>query len=205
MAIQAGVRAPIPECLRLANLDGFAMLEVLVTLVILLIALLGLAGVVARSNAAELESYQRVQALILMQDMVDRINANRKYAPCYSNGGTGVTLGTGYSGTPACAASGALTLAAERTQAVTDLVAWDGMLKGAGEIRGGQRVGAMIGARGCITQLDATNRIYRVSVAWQGMAGTVAPVDTCGQSSNAYGGDLKRRVVTTTVRIAKLS
>src|SRR5947207_2586325 len=104
---------------------GFAMLEVLITLVILLIGLLGLAGVVARSNAAELESYQRVQALILAQDMVDRINANRKYAACYSNGSTGVTLGTGYTGTPACAATAALTLAAERSQAVADLVAWD--------------------------------------------------------------------------------
>src|SRR3954469_10265858 len=77
---------------------GFAMLEVMITLVILLIALLGLAGIVTRSNAAELESYQRVQALILVQDMVDRINANRKYAACYSNGSTGITLGTGYSG-----------------------------------------------------------------------------------------------------------
>src|SRR5258706_7468791 len=69
---------------RFARWRGFAMLEVLITLVILLIGLLGLAGVVARSNAAELESYQRVQALILAQDMVDRINANRKYAACYS-------------------------------------------------------------------------------------------------------------------------
>ena len=79
------------------------------------------------------------------------------------------------------------------------------MLKGAGEMQGGQRVGAMIGARGCITQVDAANRIYRVSVAWQGMAGTAAPADTCGQASGAYGGDLKRRVVSTTLRIAKLS
>ena len=181
------------------------MLEVLVTLIILLIALLGLAGVVARSNAAELESYQRVQALILVQDMVDRINANRKYGPCYSNGSVGVTLGTGYSGTPACGATGTLTLAAERAQAVADLVAWDSMLKGAGEIQGGQKVGAMIGARGCITQVDAANRVSRVSVAWQGRAGTAAPADTCGQAANAYGGDLKRRVVSTTVRIAKLS
>jgi type IV pilus assembly protein PilV len=185
--------------------QGFAMLEVLVTLIILLIGLLGLAGIIARSNAVELESYQRVQALILAQDMVDRINANRKYAPCYSNGGSGVTLGNGYSGTPACSASASLTLAAERAQAVADLVAWDNLLKGAGEVQGTQKVGAMIGARGCITQVDAANRIYRVSVVWQGMISTVASNDTCGQAANAYGGDGRRRVVTTTVRIASLS
>ena len=163
--------------------SGFAMLEVLITLVILLIGLLGLAGVVARSNAAELESYQRVQALILAQDMVDRINANRKYAACYSNGSTGVTLGTGYTGTPACAATATLTLATQREQAVADLNGWDGILKGAIEIQGGDKVGAMIGARGCITQVDAAKRIYRISVAWQGMISTVAPNDTCGKSS----------------------
>jgi type IV pilus assembly protein PilV len=189
---------------RIATRNGFAMLEVMITLVILLIALLGLAGIVARSNAAELESYQRVQALILIQDMVDRINANRKYAACYSNGSTGITLGTGYSGSPSCSATGSLTIAAERAQAVADLVSWDAMLKGATEIQGGQNVGAMIGARGCITQVDAPTRVYRISVAWQGMVGTTAPADLCGKASNAYGDESRRRVITTTVRIAKL-
>ena len=181
------------------------MLEVLITLVIVLIGLLGLAGIVARSSAAEMESYQRVQALIIAQDMIDRINANRKYSACYSNGATGITLGTGYSATPACNASASLTQATQRAQAVADLVAWDAMLKGATEVQGGQNVGAMIGARGCITQVDAANNVYRISVAWQGMIGTTAPVDTCGKASNAYGDDSRRRVISMMVRIAKLS
>lgn len=182
------------------------MLEILVTLVILLVGLLGLARVVARSSAAELESYQRVRAMILALDMVDRINANRKYASCYSNGATGVALGTGYTGTPTCAATAALTLAGARAQAVADLVAWDGLLKGASEVAAGQNVGAMIGARGCITQSNAVSRIYTVSVAWQGMVGTVAPSDTCGKANTSnYGDDTRRRVITMTVRIASLS
>src|SRR5438034_8842517 len=84
--------------------QGFSMLEVLVTLVILLIGLLGLAGVMAHATTAEMESYQRVQAIMLAQDMVDRINANRKYIDCYSNGPTGMNLGTGAGAIPACAA-----------------------------------------------------------------------------------------------------
>ncbi|MDP2155736.1 MAG: type IV pilus modification protein PilV, partial [Sulfuricella sp.] len=57
---------------------GFGMIEVLVSLFILLTGLLGLAGLLARSQQAEMESYQRAQALVLLQDMVARINANRK-------------------------------------------------------------------------------------------------------------------------------
>ena len=44
---------------------GFAMLEVLITLLILLLGLLGLLGLMTRANTAELESYQRVQAVII--------------------------------------------------------------------------------------------------------------------------------------------
>ena len=178
---------------------GFAMLEVLVTMVILLIGLLGLAGIMARSSTSEMESYQRVQALILAQDMVDRINANRKMASCYSNGATGMTLGTPYTGTPTCAGG-----TAEAAQAVADLSAWDALLDGSSEVSGGTKFGAMIGARGCITQVNAATRIYRVTVAWQGLIQTTAPLaDTCGQT--AYGTDeTRRRIVTMTLRIATL-
>ena len=178
---------------------GFAMLEILVTLVILLVGLLGLAGIMARSSTAEMESYQRVQALILAQDMVDRLNANRKKASCYSNAGAGVVLGTGSGAIPACSGG-----TGEAAQAVADLTAWDAMLKGSGEVSGGTNLGAMIGARGCITQIDAANNIYRISVAWQGLVATAVPVDTCG--ATLYGTDeARRRIVTMTLRIAKLT
>ena len=183
-----------------SRICGFALLEILVTMVIILVGLLGLAGVMARSSTAEMESYERVQAVILVQDMIDRLNANRKYATCYSNGSTGLALGTGYAGTPACTAGAA---AQEQALAVADLTSWDQMLKGSAEVSGGTKLGAMIGARGCITQLDAANQIYRVSVAWQGFVTTATPVDVCGKDS--YGTDSMRRVITMTVRIGKLS
>ncbi len=53
------------------------MIEVLVTLVVLALGLLGVVGLQARGQQAELESYQRGQALVLLQDMVDRMNTNR--------------------------------------------------------------------------------------------------------------------------------
>lgn len=76
---------------KMANQSGFGMVEVLVSLIILLVGLLGLAGLMVQSQRSEMESYQRVQALILLQDMASRIDANRAVASCYA----ATTLGTG--------------------------------------------------------------------------------------------------------------
>src|SRR5213593_4800701 len=65
---------------------GFLMIEVLVAMFILLIGLLGLVGLQSRAQQAETESYQRVQALTLLRDMADRINANRGAAASYVTG-----------------------------------------------------------------------------------------------------------------------
>jgi type IV pilus assembly protein PilV len=179
------------------------MLEILIAIVIVLLGVLGLAGLIVRSNQAELESYQRVQALLLAQDMADRINVNRKVASCYSNGATGVQLGTttggGYTGTPACLVG---TDPQQQQRAVADMNAWDSQLQGSAEVQSGANIGAMIDARGCITQISAATQTYIVAVAWQGLAATAAPGNTCAQ--NLYGNDALRRVVTLTFRIGDL-
>ena len=177
---------------------GFTILEILISLVIVWLGVLGLAGLIVRSNQAEMESYQRVQALMLAQDMADRINANRKVVTCYSDGGTGMQLGTGYSGTPACAAGNTQ----QNARAVADMNAWHSLLSGSAEVLSGSNVGAMIGARGCVDQIDPATQTYIVSVAWQGLATTAASGNTCGQGQ--YGNDALRRVVTVTLRIGTL-
>ena len=55
---------------------GATMIEVLITIVILAFGLLGLVGLQAKVQLADFESYQRAQAVVLLSDMVDRINAN---------------------------------------------------------------------------------------------------------------------------------
>ena len=193
---------------------GFSMLEVLISVFIILLGLLGLAGLIVRSNQTEMESYQRIRALMLVQDMVDRINANRKVAACYSNGTTGVELGTG-SSTPAVCASGS---AEESARANADLAAWNVLLLGGAETSSGGVdcttdpnlcVGAMIGARGCVTYDNTTEvagvagtGIYTVTVAWQGLVATASSGNACG--TGQYADDTLRRVVTATVRIADL-
>ncbi|MBT2335454.1 type IV pilus modification protein PilV [Variovorax paradoxus] len=188
--------------------QGIALIEVLVSLVILLFGLLGLVGVSSRSSMAEMESYQRIQALQLVQDMSDRLNANRKVAMCYSNGATGVQLGTGTgnTGVAGCTAGNAQ----QQARAAADLTAWDNLLKGQAEIQAGTKLGAMIGAVGCVTLDDASNNIYMIAVSWQGLVKTAAPTLADGTTafpcgSGAYSNEKLHRVVTTKVRIGALS
>lgn len=187
--------------------SGFSMLEILVSILLMVVGLLGFLGLQARAQTAEVEAYQRGQALILMQDMVDRLNTNRKAAPCYVAG----TLGTGYAGTPVCTATAGTP--ATRAIASQDMQDWHETLLGAAETLGGASVGAIIGARGCVTTgaVVAGATPYRVAVAWQGLVPTVAPTvadaaATCGQ--NQYGGsagEAQRREVSATIYIADLN
>jgi len=188
---------------------GFTLLEVLVSLVIMVFGLLGLIGLQAFTQVATFESYQRGQALILAQDMADRISTNRGAALCYNL--SSPTTGSPWAGMPAAnpvpTCTAAVGTAATRAIANTDLAAWDAALKGAGEVSGGAQVGGILGARGCISY-DATTNSYRVAVAWQGMAATVAPNAADANAVcaiNQYGNDAQRREVSVTVRIASLT
>ena len=198
---------------------GFTMIEVLVALVIMIVGLLGLAGLQARVQQAELESYQREQALILLNDMVDRINANRKAATCYAiTTGSGTSYyGTGSSALPACTG---VANASAQAMATTDITEWDNVLKGAAESSGATKIGAIRDARGCVASgVNADTSItFTVAVAWQGMmptttppapGGTTASTNAINCGTGLYGTDAAsglalRRVVWTTTRIANL-
>ena len=183
---------------------GFSMIEVMVSLVILMLGLLGLVGLIVVSQRAETEAYQRSQALLLLQDIVGRINANRRVATCYAittDTPNGVPyLGVGSTVAPSC---GFGTMQAN-TLATGDLTAWNGLLAGTAEIQGGSKLGAMVGARGCVS-FDAPSGVYLVSVAWQGTVTTAAPNSsfTCGKG--LYGNEALRRVVSMNVQIANLN
>lgn len=179
---------------------GFTLLEVLITLVILAFGLLGLAGLQTTMHLAEVEAYQRAQAILLLQDMAQRIQAggavvdpltNRLSAAAYETG-TDAPRGTGTAGADCTAL----------TDAARDLCEWSDLLKGASETRDSANVGAMVGARGCVELVqegDATDGtcapgIYRVSVAWQGLNPTTAPSSACGAGQYGDDDDLRRVV-----------
>jgi type IV pilus assembly protein PilV len=183
-------------------------MEVLITMFILLVGLLGIGALQSQAQIAELESYQRAQALILLSDIVDRMNTNRSTISCFniSNATSGVPyLGVGSTFTPACAA-GTATYNTLADAAINDL---DDLLKGDAEKLGGVSVGSMIGARGCMsydaaTELAGTTGtgLYTVAVSWQGRSSLNVPTVNCG--NNLYGPEAQRRTVSTTLRIADL-
>ena len=181
--------------------QGSSLIEVLVTLVILMLGLLGLVGLMLQSQRSQMESYQRVQALVVLQDMVSRINANRKVADCYAvtTAADGSPfLGTGSALTPACA----LGTAEQQARAVQDMTEWNNLLLGSTEQSGGNNIGAMLGGRGCVSVV--VPGIYQVSVVWQGNGKTAAPADvSC--AVDLYGDDTQRRAVTVPLQIANLS
>jgi len=182
------------------NQTGMMLIEALVSLVIAAIALLGTVTLMAKSTRSEMESYQRVQALTLVQDMASRINANRQVAACYSNGAGG--LSTTAAPLPVCATGSAVQIAT----ANADLAAWKNALLGSSEVSGASRVGAMIGAVGCVDQVapfDPNNPVYRVSVAWQGLMPTAIPALDCGKAS--LGDNNLRRVISVNIQIGNLT
>lgn len=194
-------KAPLAPRVRVSQ-RGATLIEVLVSLVILMVGLLGLVGVMIQSQRAQVESYQRVQALLLVQDMAARLNSNKTVAPCYVVAGFLGTSGAALPVSSACTVLGATT--EQKDRSVQDLTEWNNLLLGSAELSGTDKVGAVLGARGCITR-DAATDLYQLSVAWQGSGTTAAPPAgvTCGQGQ--YGGDdAARRAVSITVQLGTL-
>lgn len=187
---------------------GFSLIEVLISMMIVAIGLLGLAGLQARAMNAEFESYQRGQAVLLANDMVERMRMSRTSYGKFKNVSS-ATTGGGYVGT---AGADSYTVNCASTDAGdVALCEWDSLLSGTAETTGGSKVGAMIGARGCVTYDSATelagivdSGVFTVTVVWQGTQDTVASTSNLC-ATGLYGGEARRRVVTMSIRLARLS
>lgn len=173
---------------------GATLIEILVSMLILMFGLLGLVGVMVQSQRAQVEAFQRAQALLIAQDMVNRVTMNKAIASCYV---LATYLGVDVTSSPAASTCGSGT-ATEKDRFASDMSEWLAMLQGAATAVGTSAVGGVPGARGCITR-DATSGIYQVSVAWQGSVATSAPPAgiTCGATK--YTPDESRRAVSLTV------
>lgn len=156
--------------------SGFSLIEVLVAIVLLSIGMLGLSALQARAALMGIESYQRTQALLLAQDMLDRIRANKPDAGAYA----GDDYGTG-----------PLVACGTVPGVLRDRCLWTSALAGASETVAGRAVGTLTGGRGCVS-VDAAGSIT-VAVAWQGLAATSAPATDCAR--DVYGAETLRRVV----------
>lgn len=179
---------PLPPAER-----GTTLVEVLVTMVILAFGLLGIAAFQAKAQVGSIESYQRAQAVVLLEDLQARMHTNTANAAAYV---TTDPLGTD-DDLPEDCSTLATPTAAERDQCE-----WSAALKGTAEVSSSStKVGAMEGARGCITTLQTADpaagvcrpAVYQLTVAWQGLHPTVAPTQLCGK--DLYGDDTNRRAI----------
>jgi type IV pilus assembly protein PilV len=174
--------------------SGSSLLEILITLIILVFGVIAIAKFQTKVAAVEYESYQREQANLLLQDMSERLYANRATAQSYA---LTAPAGTGDGQPTSC---DGLAIGAAR-----DVCEWSNQLKGAAEKTGNSNVGAMIGARGCISVVQAPNPadgvctpgVYQITVAWQGLHATQTTNNTC--ATGLYGDESYRRTSSTKV------
>jgi type IV pilus assembly protein PilV len=170
--------------------SGALLIEVLIAVLICAFGLLGFAGMQARAVSTDFETLQRSEALVLLEDMVSRINANRAHAGDYVSAGL---LG-----------AGAVVDCTGLTGAALDLCEWSNLIRGNAEQRAGTAIGSMISARGCITRPATSSDRYVVSIAWQGIVQTAAPASPCGQGDAAFPDETLRRTASATVCVALL-
>jgi type IV pilus assembly protein PilV len=188
---------------------GFALVESMVTIVVVAFGLLGVAGLVSRSFYTEVDAVQRAQATMLLQDMVTRIEGNRANAAAYVTGDTGIT---GYVTTTQSGITSYSYATCDPTAAVVDRdrCNWGQLLAGGNERIDNANAAVLVGAIGCVHEIDAFNRIYAVSIAWQGSRPGAAPlVDNnfvpAGCGRDRFGNENQRRLVTTLLRIGILN
>ena len=175
---------------------GLIMIEVLVAFVVLAMGLLGMLGLQTKAQQTAMETYQRSQALIVLDDMLNRMYANAVEAKsCY--------LTEDFNELPGQWTDNDAEYLGCSDASDRDLVEWNAMLRGSGELiaeDGSNRsVGAMIGAVGCVLQDATDSTLVHVSVAWQGLYDLPTPADTCGQG--LYDDEARRRVVSVPVRL----
>lgn len=190
---------------------GFTLLEVLVSLAILMVGLLGIAGLMVKGQRASFEAFQRQQALAIASDIAEKIRSNEGGAPFFVTDTLAETDIPGQ-GVLLAAINDCMGGTCDRAAlAQFELALWDGLLAGASETTdaGATRVGGIMGARGCVDWDGNTNQpVFRISVAWQGDAETVAPaavMDATVCGFGKYGSDKRHRLVTIDVATCRLN
>lgn len=104
-----------PSFSQIKTSSGFGLIEVLVALLILAIGLLGMASLQTTSLQLTTGSQSRTQAILLAEDIVERIRANRPNIDDYALDGDAVDCDTDFE-------------IANATVAVDDLAEWQNAL-----------------------------------------------------------------------------
>lgn len=168
---------------------GFSLIEILITLVVTAFGLIGLAGFVTKATALSVDATQRARAAALLNDMTSRLANNKANAAAYVSADV-----HGEAPQANCAAAA--------TAAARDLCEWNNLLAGTNDAQAGGNAG-FLGFRGCVTQPNALDPVFVVSIAWGSLTPGVPPADGC--AADEFGDDSLRRVIRSQVRVADLT
>lgn len=194
---------------------GFSLIEVMITIFVLAVGLLGLAGLQARALNAEVDAVSRGQALLMLNDLADRMASNLTELKASTTAGTGynqqtaggvkTVFGTGYANDCISVANNTLALqaaccAAKASLAARDLCEWDLALKGTALTSTGGKVGSVAEVRACVFRYAAD--VFEIDVVWRGRGSgaSMAADMTCGSSAITSS----RSGVSRRIRVAQL-
>lgn len=136
---------------------GFNLVEVLIALLVLALGLLGLAALQNMGLRANYQSYERTQATILIDDMIDRMRANP----------AGVVAGD-YTLTPATGTAPAVTNNCETVSCLTssDMATYDKNRWITAIAGTATKPGLLAAGKGSIAAVAGTS-LYDITVSWQ--------------------------------------
>jgi type IV pilus assembly protein PilV len=183
-----------------ARQAGFTLIEVLVSMLVVTFGLLGMAGIMARTTVVEIEGIQRAQAALLLRDMTERIQLNRRDALQGLYNQTVSTITTASGGSGSSTAINDCSLAT--TRVARDACEWRNLMAGVNETQGGRASSALNGARGCVTLTPGTTNSYTVTVVWRGLSPAGQITEGCGIVDGEDRAFL--RSVTTVVELGRL-
>jgi type IV pilus assembly protein PilV len=185
-----------------ARQAGFTLIEVLVSMLVVTFGLLGMAGIMARTTVVEIEVIQRAQAALLLRDMTERIQLNRRDAlqGLYNQSVSTITTANGGSAPGSSSAINDCSLAT--TRVARDACEWRNLMAGVNETQGGKASSALNGARGCVTLTPGTTNSYTVTVVWRGLSPAGQITEGCGTLDGEDRAFL--RSLTTIVELGRL-
>lgn len=189
------IPSPHPAGPRAVN--GFSLIELLVTIVVFSIGLLAVAGLQTVAKQSNYEGMQRSTASQIAYGLLEDMRMNGEALTSYVNaadlGGNVIAAEPA----PNCRTVGAACDAFQR--AAHDLWFWESVLDGAQEVRDGTETGGLLEPTLCINGPVAGDAgIYEIAIAWRGSVALSNPqINACGAGSGKYGdGDVNRRLLT---------
>jgi type IV pilus assembly protein PilV len=183
---------------------GFTLIEVMIAVVVLSLGLLGVAALQLTAKKSSHQAWQRAQAVLLADSLLERVRINPSAAASYHTGIGTAALGGATRSTPARDCSTQSCSAAQ--MATWDLWNWERRLDGTAIRDAANRnVSGLVDPHGCVVFTAASASFpntgqLRVIVSWRGTTDTSDAVTSgtaCGPGA-AGAVDSRHQVIVNT-------